>query len=194
MLSMTDKTKSPAKKPGGWSAVRQELATWSKPALLALIKDLYAVSDVGRDLVSAQCQPGESGEATLEKYRVKIVDQFFPSRGFGKLKLGEARKAVRDYRKATGSLPGTAELLMTYVENGVKFTHDFGGVDERFYNSLESALNELAGLLRGAARQLYPELQDRLSRLKPMTSGIGWGFHDFIKDAVDTLEKDLRDG
>jgi len=26
-------------KPGGWSAVRQQLATWEKPALLALLKD-----------------------------------------------------------------------------------------------------------------------------------------------------------
>ena len=39
--------------------------------------------------------------------------QFFPARGIGKLKLGEARKAIRDYRKATGDLSGTAELLMT---------------------------------------------------------------------------------
>ncbi len=31
------------KKPGGWSAVRQHLATWEKPALLALLKDLYEV-------------------------------------------------------------------------------------------------------------------------------------------------------
>ena len=66
----------------------------------------------------------------LEKYRSKIVDQFFPARGEGKLKLGEARKAIRDYRKATGDIPGTAELLMTYVENGTKFTHDYGDIDE----------------------------------------------------------------
>lgn len=62
----------------------------------------------------------------LETYRSKIVEQFFPKRGVGKLKLGEARKAIRDYRKATGNIPGTAELLMTYVENGAEFTHQYG--------------------------------------------------------------------
>ena len=89
------------KKPGGWSAVRQQLATWEKPALLALVKDLYEAAGVNRDFIQARCQAEESGGEALEKYRGKIVEQFFPARGFGKLKLGEARKAIRDYRKAS---------------------------------------------------------------------------------------------
>jgi len=142
------------KKPGGWKAVRQQLAGWDKPALLVLVKDLYEADDVNRDLVDARCHPEEFSGATLEKYQGKIVEQFFPARGFGKLKLGEARKAIHDYRKATGNLPGTADLLMTYVENGTRFTRKYGDIDERFYNSMESALQELATLLRGEARSL----------------------------------------
>jgi len=121
----------------------------------------------------------------------RIVDQFFPARGDGKLKLGEARKAIRDYRKATGNLPGTVELLMTYVENGTRFTHEYGDIDERFYDSVESALEELAALLRGEARGLYPQLRDRLDRVENMTEGIGWGFHDFVADVVAQLEAEL---
>jgi hypothetical protein len=159
-----------------------------------LVKDLYAASELGRDLVEARCRPAESSEQTLEKYRRKIVEQFFPVRGFGKLKLGEARKAIRDYRKATGNLAGTAELLMTYVENGAQFTCEYGDIDERFYNSVESALTELAGLLRGKAREHYPKFQDRLSAIEQMTEGIGWGFHDVIGDVVSQLEDELGDG
>jgi hypothetical protein len=33
------------------------------------------------------------------------------------------------------------------VENGARFTREFGDIDERFYSSLESALDELAALL-----------------------------------------------
>ena len=178
-------------KSGGWSAVRQQLTTWEKPALLALVKDLYAASDVGRDLVNARCQPAESTEAILEKYRRKIVEQFFPARGFGKLKLGEARQAIRDYRKATGNVEGTAELLMTYVENGADFTRQFGDIDERFYNSIESALTEVAALLRGEARSMYPQLADRLAKTEQMAGDVGWGFGDFVSDAVAQLRDDL---
>jgi hypothetical protein len=104
--------------PGSWSAQRRHLATWDKPALLALVKDLYEAAANNRDFIQARCQAGESGGEILEKYRGKIVEQFYPARGEAKLKLGEARKAIRDYRKATGNLSGTAELLMTFVEQG----------------------------------------------------------------------------
>ena len=181
------------KKPGGWSTVRQHLATWDNPALLALVKDLYAAAEVSRDLVDARSQPGASGGATLEKYRRKIVEQFFPARGDGKLKLGEARKAIRDYRKATGSLPGTAELLMTYVENGTEFTHEYGDMDERFYNSVESALAELATLLCSKVRESYPLFRDRLARVEQMSENIGWGFHDYVEDVVAQIEAELGD-
>ena len=143
-------TKKRTKKPGGWSTVRPHLTAWDKPALLALVKDLYEVAAENRDFIQARCQDGgggeESGGEVLEKYRRKIVEQFFPAHGEGKLNLGEARKAIRDYRKATGNLPGTAELLMTYVENGAEFSHEYGDIDERFYSSVESALDELAAL------------------------------------------------
>lgn len=193
-------TKKPTRKPtksGGWSTVRPHLATWDKPALLALVKDLYEGSADNRDFIQARCQDGglagESGGEALEKYRRKIVEQFFPARGFGKLKLGEARKAIRDYRKATGNLPGTAELLMTYVENGAEFTQDYGDIDERFYSSVESALDELAALLRDEAPGMYPQFSERLARVEQMTDGIGWGFHDYIGDVVGQLEEELGD-
>lgn len=188
---MSNATKKPSKKSGGWSAARQHLATWDKPALLALVKDLYDAAAENRDFIQARCQSDASGGEVLEKYRGKIVQQFFPSRGDGKLKLGEARKAIRDYRKATGNLPGTAELLMTYVENGAKFTREYGDIDERFYNSVESVLDELSALLRGEARDLYPQFRDRLARVEQMTYGIGWGFHDFVAEIVGQLDEEL---
>ena len=188
---MPDETKKPSKKLGGWSAVRLHLATWEKPALLALVKDLYDAATVNRDFVEARCKAEESGDEILEKYRRKIVEQFFPTRGEGKLKLGEARKAIRDYRKATRNVSGTADLLMTYVENGTRFTHEYGDIDERFYSSVESALDELATLLRGEAREIYPKFSDRLAKVEKMTEGIGWGFHDFVADVIGRLQEEL---
>jgi hypothetical protein len=178
------------KKSGGWSTVRRHLNTWNRSAILGLVKDLYEVAAVNRDFIQARCQAEENGDV-LEKYRSKIAEQFFPARGFGKLKLGEARKAIREYRKATGNLPGTAELLMTYVENGTKFTQEFGDIDERFYTSVESVLTELANLLLGEARELYPQFSARLAEVEQMSSDIGWGFGDFVGDIVSDLESEL---
>lgn len=187
---MPDETNKSTQRPGGWSAARQHLATWDKPALLALVKDLYDAASGNRDFIHARCH-AEDGEV-LEKYRQKVIGQFFSKKahGMGDLKLGEAQKAIRDYKKATGSIPGTAELLMTYVESGVRFTHEYGDIDERFYSSVESALDELATLLRGEVRHLYPQFRERLAKVEQMTDGIGWGFHDFIADVVGRLENE----
>ena len=184
--------KTTTKRPGGWSAIRLPLTTLEKPALLALIKELYDAAAVNRDLLHARLLAGANDGELLEKYRGQIVGQFFPARGFGKLKLGEARKAIHDYRKATGNIPGTAELLMACVENGTRFTHEYGDIDERFYNSIESALAELATLLRGDARGLYSQFAQRLATVEQMSDGIGWGFHDSIADVVGSLEEELR--
>ncbi len=183
--------KTTTKKPGGWSAIRPPLTTWEKPALITLIKELYDAAEVNRDLLQARLLAGANDDELLEKYRRRIVEQFFPARGFGKLKLGEARQALRDYRKATGNIPGTAELLMTYVENGTRFTREYGDIDERFYNSIESALAELAALLRGEVRGLYSQFAQRLATVEQMSDGIGWGFHDSIADVVGSLAEEL---
>ena len=187
---MPDVAKKPSRKSGGWSAVRPRLLTWEKSALLDLVKELYDAAAENRDFIEARCQLEEGG-AVLERHRRKIVEQFFPARGEGKLKLGEARKAIRDYRKATRNVPGTAELLMTYVENGTRFTHEYGDIDERFYSSVESALNELANLLMDEGRELYPQFNERLASAERMTHGIGWGFHDFVAEVVGELEAEL---
>lgn len=190
---MPSETHKPSRKPTGWSAARKHLATWDQPALLALVKDLYDAAAENRDFIHARCQAADGGGEVLEKYRQKVIGQFFSKKahGMGDLKLGEARKAIRDYKKATGSIPGTAELLMTYVESGARFTHEYGDIDERFYSSVESALDELAALLCGEVPDLYPQLHERLAKVEQMTNDIGWGFGDFIAEVVGRLEDEL---
>ncbi|CAM3297218.1 hypothetical protein [Polaromonas hydrogenivorans] len=181
-------------KTGSWTTIRQQLATLEQPALLALVKELYQAAPGNRDFLHARYPPLGGGEEALEAYRRKIVEQFFPARGFGKLKLAEARKAIRDYGKATGHLAGIVELMMTYVENGARFTQEYGDIDERFYISVESVLDELAALLLGEARALYPEFQHRLAHVKQMSGGIGWGFGDHVAEVVDELKAELGGG
>jgi len=187
---MTDATG----KSGSWGKVRQQLVGWDQPALLALVKDLYEAAGANRDFMHARCQGGEGGGEMLERYRAKVVEPFFPKRGLGKLNLAEARKAIRDYRKATGNPHGTADLLLTYVENGTSFTCMYGDIDDRFYNSLESALNELVVLLLGEAQGAHPELRERLATVARMADRVGWGYGDYVGDVVSRLERKFSTG
>jgi len=134
----------------------------------------------------------EAGDRTaVERYRRTIIEQFYPSRGFGKLKLAEARKAIRDYRRATGNLAGTIDLMLTYVENGTRFTREFGDINEAYYNSLESVLHEMTQLLRKDGPALYPQFRQRIQRLSTHADHIGWGYGDYLRDQVHLLEEEL---
>lgn len=179
------------KKSTGWQSIRRQIGEWRESALIALVKDLYEASPDNRVFLHARFEPENHAGAAFEKYRRKIVEQFFPARGFGKLKLGEARKAIRDYRKATGNLEGTMDLMLAYVENGTEFTREFGDIDESFYDSLESVLNDLAQLLVGSGKEVYPKFRERVQRLATLAQDIGWGYGDTVRDQVYRLEDEL---
>jgi hypothetical protein len=181
------------KKTAGWSSIREQLREWPQSALTALIKDLYDSSPANRDFLHARFQAEETGGAALEPYRRKIIEQFFPQRGFGKLKLAEARKAIRDYRKAAGNAAGTVELMLTFVENGTEFTLQFGDIDGPFYNHLASVLNEMVQLLCQDA-ELYPRFRERIVRLEEHAGDLGWGYGDLLCEQVNFLEDELTGG
>lgn len=183
--------KKSIQKPGGWSVVKAEIKDWNAVQLTALIKDLHDSSAENRAFLAARVLPESHLEESLEPYRHRIVEQFYPKRGFGKLKLGEARKAIRDYKKATGNLQGTAELLLTYLENGNDFTLEYGDIDARFYDSLCSVMDELAALLKKQCPVFYAKFSERLDELASNASGLGWGYGDHINWAVDELEDEL---
>lgn len=176
-----------------WSGISRQLKEWSRPALLALVKDLYDASPENRHFLHARFQAEEAGGAALETYRRKIVEQFFPARGDGKLKLGEARKAIRDYRKATGNTIGTIDLLLTYVENGTEFTKDFGDINEAYYNSLESAAEEMKTLLFNEGPECYQTFRERIVRLEKFADHIGWGYGDYLRELIWFLENEFTD-
>ena len=120
-----------------WPQIKSVLASFDKPELVALLKDLFDHSIESRAFLSARFLAGGVPDAILDKYRKHIVEQFLPKRGDGKLDLRSARRAIRDYRKATSDLAGTVDLMLTYVESGTEFTNQFGDISESFYDSLE---------------------------------------------------------
>ena len=190
---MPEETTKPKKKPGGWSAVKLHLKDWNSAQLTALIKDLYDSSTNNRTFLEARMQADSQGGAALEIYRQRIVEQFFPKRGYGKLKLSEARKAIRDYKKATGNVEGIIELLLTYLESGNKFTCEFGDINGPFYDSLCSVMDELAAAVKAEGRAAYAKVADRLNAVANKADGIGWGYGDHITGVVGELEDELGD-
>ena len=122
-------------------------------------------------------QPNE--RERFERYRAKVVEAFFPKRGY-QLRLRESKKALSDFQKLEPAAELVADLLLVYVETGVRFTNEYGDIDEAFYTSLENAYAKALALMR--QEKLLAQFAARTAQIVRDTSGIGWGFHDYLAE------------
>ena len=172
-----DKQKSPT-----WSQIKKQLANLEAKELLDIIGDLYKLNQANKVFLISRLGPGNVEELT-EPYRRAIKREFNPDRGYPRINVGAARKALNDFKKSSADPVAVADLMIFYVEQGVICTNNYGDIDERFYSSLESVYADAVALLRQlGSHELIEQFRPRLKRIMSDTSGIGWGFHDELTD------------
>ena len=70
------------------------------------------------------------------------------------------------------------------VEWGNAFTVEYGDIDERFYDNLESLFRKTVLFLKTMDGQATEAYLPRLKAVVEAASGIGWGYYDGISDAL----------
>lgn len=175
------------KKPS-WTEIKRKLTPMEQAGLIGLVKDLFDASPENRTFLASRFLADEDRGAALEEYRQRIIAHFFPKRGFGDLNLREARKQITQYKRASGDVLGTVELMLTYVETGTRLTNTYGDINEGFYNSLISVLMEMVELLKtDAGLEQYFHFQDRLAALVGNAAEVGWGYADDVSEEIESL-------
>src|SRR5690606_8147717 len=84
------------------------------------------------------------------------------------------------FKKLGPSSELLADLTLFYVETGVKFTLEYGDIDEGFYYSLESTYTAALKLMK--KEKLLKQFADRAAKVVSNTYDMGWGFHDSLID------------
>lgn len=159
--------------------IRTHLNQKTSDALTEEIITLIKTYPQVREYYQAQLLPNNSSEL-LSKYKKIIKNEFFPTRGFGKLRLSSIRKAISDYKKLSSSVEGRVELLLCFVEQGSEFISAYGDIKENFYGSMESAYEEACKLI--ASNGLEKEWIGRFEELAKATKDTGYGFGDSMSD------------
>jgi len=159
--------------------LKNKIASLSRAELEALMLQLYRKNSECKELIEAKFDPELEARA-FEKYKKQIASEFFPDRGFGRLRYSVMRKALKNFRESSTNHELVAELMMTHVEKGVEFTNEYGDIDERFYDNI-------AGMYAKALRyisdhNLHTKFKQRCQAVVDQTKGIGWGFHDELHD------------
>jgi len=161
------------------SELKKQLKSMSKDDLIKDIVDLYRKNEFVKDYFESKLDKS-SVDVVLEKYKDIIKNEFFPDFGDGKLRLSVAKKAITEYKKISDNKTHIAELMISYVENGVNFTSCYGDIDEKFYYSMESMYD---GVLKHTCKyKLETTFRKRCKKIVIETEDMGWGFHDTLSD------------
>jgi hypothetical protein len=175
-----------------WTEIDKQLRTLPAGEVIKLIKGLHDLSPQNKAWLQAKLLPVVQDPKYLEACRRKVANYVYrETSGMPAMpRFREAKKVIAEYRKSTGDLRGTLDLMLTYLERGHAFTLDFGDIDDPFYTALENMLERFAIELRRspAKYELYEQFRPRLLAIHRHTD-IGWGYGDFVRETIDDLEK-----
>lgn len=156
-----------------------------------LVKEIQQISrdfPVVRDYYL--CKFDVNDKEVLDKYKKIVRKEFFPDRGFGKMRLSIARKAVFDYKKISRNKESIVDIMLCYVENGIKFTNEYGDIDEPFYDSMgamfESTLKYISD---NKMREIFVA---RVERALKNARHTGWGFYDELEFYYEKYYKSVE--
>jgi hypothetical protein len=158
--------------------LKQHLKQLSKDELINDIVELHSKIDLVKDYYQTKLFPDDESQV-VEKYKVVVKNEFFPTRGFGKLRLAEAKKAISDYKKICRNQASLVDLMLFYVEMGVKFINSYGDIKESFYSSGETMYEGAIKLI--VENKMQEMFEERCRRIVNGSSDAGYGFHDQLR-------------
>lgn len=180
------KTSSSAKRQGGWGAVRKKLEAFDRAGLLALVHDLYDANASNRRFLEARLV---SSAMSIEKYRQLVADAVYPDPlSRRQVSIRDATATITEYRRSTGDVSGTVDLMLTFLEAGTEQAADLGYGDDSYFAALERKLDALAKLWPDLSPDTRGEAAKRLDRIRKRAQDIGWGYGDYVDDVVTALQ------
>ena len=159
--------------------LKSNLKESSKEDLIKEIVELYKKNSFVKDYYILKYDV-ENNSSVLLQYKNIIENEFFPKRGYGKARLSVAKKSITEFKKLSQDKIQLAELMVFYVEMGVKFTNYYGDIDEPFYLSMENMYDQAVKYI--VSSNLEDMFNERCLEIVNDTSGIGWGFNDQLSE------------
>jgi ribosomal protein L29 len=175
-------------KPPSWGQVKQRLARMSVAELLSLIRDLQKLSADNRRFLETRLL---SPNGEIERYRRQVAEAIYPDTFSRRpISIAAARRAIRQYEAATDDPISALDLSLTFVEQGTAQAVDLGYGDDRYFASLASMLRSALQIFSRLPDNARGQFRSRLVRLHNCGRPLGWGYGDFLSDALSDIVDD----
>ena len=163
--------------------MKSVLAGLDHKKLVELAGDLYRLSKENRDFFHARFGVGQD---QLAPYKKIIEECMYPDVTRDKpIQIAKAKRAITSYSRAVVDPVGEAELMTFFVECGNSFTVEYGDIDEEFYDALNLMYKRAIEKVLKLPAEQRGEFRDRLEEIMTSSSGIGWGYHDELRQDFD---------
>ena len=168
------------KKTPSWIDVKRNIKSFNNTQLLELIGDLYRLSENNKEFFHARFSLSED---PLESYKRIIQDAIHPYLEDNEtLDIGCAEDAIERYSKAIDDVKGETELMVFFVECGNNFTLSYGDIDDEFYDSVLRMYEKTIQNVTELPTEEQKVFKERLHEIMDSASGIGWGYHDGLRE------------
>ena len=156
-----------------WNNVKEKLSTADNTGLVALVKDMYALSESNKVFLHSRLGLGQD---ILYPYKAAISRWLSPNMGKGQeISVAKAKKAISDHKKAVGRIEGTVELMTYFCEVGIRFgTQEFLD-DARYYDSLVKMFAQVLAVSKDMPPEQRTKIMDRLDAVRQKSDKVGYG-------------------
>lgn len=141
------------------------------------IKDLFKLFPNVKEYYQLRLSSGDT--TILEKYRKIIEKEFSVVGGKFKLNYSNMKKVISDFTRISTNPEQVADLMLSYVENGVELTNTYGDIDERFYRNVYRMFDEAMDQI--FKHNLEDKFGERCKKIMEESLEIGWGFGDAVE-------------
>jgi hypothetical protein len=173
-----------AKKPNPtWIDVKTKLSNFDQVGLINLVQDLYAASMDTRTFLHVRLRLG--GDA-LAPYKASIDRWLWPDvLQQQDTSVAKAKKAIADYKMASGTADGLAELMVFYCEQASGFSNDVSLDDESYFEALIRMFGQALKVIDTLPQTQRPALLARLDAVRQISHDIGYGVGEDMDSLLD---------
>ena len=169
------------------SDIKKQLKTYDQKMLIQLITELYKLNPEVQQYMAIEINGDDAVRISLDNAKKEIINEFFPNKGHGKMRLSAAKKAISDFKKLSNDYVRLVDLMLYYVEIGTRFTNTYGDIDSRFYSSMGSMFDQVSQAC-DENEELFTTFADRLEAVVSESEGIGWGYSDYLFECYYSIQ------
>jgi hypothetical protein len=151
--------------------IKITLAKKSKNDLIDILVDLSQKFDLVNDYMQSHFIDSQD-QSLLKKYKKAIRVCF----DLEDLNLTKGENIIKDFTNVSVLPEHIIELMLYFVEQGVRFTNEYGDIDEDFYLSIETMFEKVCQVI--SANSMEDIYKTRCEKVCSNTKNTGWGFHD----------------